>query len=310
MNEWSPEAVVVGAACLDIKGRVPGRVHPGTSNPGSVRITVGGVARNIAENLARLGTRTSLLAVVARDAFGHQIVKHTGAAGVDISQVLFSHKQHSSAYLAIVDGEGNLTGAVDDTSLISELSARYVYDRRRLFRAACMVVVDANTPVQTAETVIRLARSYDVPLCLDPVSFDLAQRYRDHVTRFQLLTCGGMEAGALFGRPVTSRREAAVVARGLVAAGMGVVLINLGPAGVVYASAENNGYVPAIQCEIVDPTGAADALTAAVIHGLVNGIPLDEAVWLGVSAATLTLQSEETVRGDLSLDLLYQQLVS
>jgi len=310
MSEWAPEVVVIGAACLDIKGRIPGQVHQGTSNPGNVRITVGGVARNIAENLARLGTRATLLAVVARDPFGHQIVKHTGAAGVDVSQVLFSREQHSSAYLAVVDGEGSLTAAVDDTALISELTARYVYDRRRLFRGARMVVVDANTPVQTTETVIRLARTYNVPLCLDPVSFDLAQRYRDQVTNFQLLTCGGMEAGALFGRPVTCRREAAAVARGLVAAGMSVVLINLGPAGVVYASTENNGYAPAIQCEIVDPTGAADALTATVIYGLVNGISLDEAVWLGVSAATLTLQSEETVRCDLSLDLLYQQLVS
>jgi len=310
MSDWVPQVVVVGLACLDIKGHVLGRIQPRTSTSGEVRIAVGGVARNIAENLARLGTHTALVAVVARDAFGHQVVKHTSSAGVDVSQVLFAREQRTASYMALLDDEGNLAAAVDDTAIISELTPRYVYDRRRLFRSARMVVVDANTPVDTAETVIRLAQKYNVQLCLDPVSVDLAPRYRDHLEYFHLLAAGAMEAAALTGKSITSRRSAADAARHLVSAGVEVVIINLGRDGVIYATTEYNGYVPAVRCQVVDQTGAADALTAAVIYGLVNAIPLDEAVWLGVSAAALTLQSMETVRSDLSLDLLYQQLVS
>jgi pseudouridine kinase len=307
MSDWAPQVVVVGLACLDIKGHVFEKIQPRTSASGEVRISVGGVARNIAENLARLGTHTALVAVVARDAFGHQVVKHTSSAGVDVSQVLFAREQRTASYLALLDDEGNLAAAVDDTAIISELTPRYVYDRRRLFRSARMVVVDANTPVDTAETVIRLAQKYDARLCLDPVSVDLAARYRDHLEHFHLLAAGAMEAAALTGKSISSRRSAADAARQLVGAGVEVVIINLGRDGVVYATTEYNGYVPAVRCQVVDQTGAADALTAAVIYGLVNGIPLDEAVWLGVSAAALTLQSMETVRGDLSLDLLYRQ---
>ncbi len=310
MSEWLPEVVVIGAACLDIKGRVAGQIHPGTSNPGQVRITVGGVARNIAENLARLGRHTALLAAVARDPFGHQIVKHTGSAGVDVSQVLFCREGRTGSYLALSDGQGNLAAGVDDTAIIAELTPRYVYERRRLFREARMVVVDANTPQITVETVVRTAGRYSVPVCLDPVSYELAQRYRDQLASFYLLAAGSVEAEALLGRPVTSRREAAHAARQLVAAGVQVAIISLRNEGVVYASREMNGFVPEVRCEVVDPTGAADALTAAVIYGLVNQMPLDEAVWLGVSAAALTLQSMETVRSDLSLDLLYARLVS
>lgn len=309
MDDWQPEIVVIGAACLDIKGHVPGQFHPATSNPGRVRISVGGVARNIAENLARLGTRTALLAVVARDPFGHQVVKHTSAAGVDVSQVLFARDQRTAAYVALLDGEGNLVSAVDDSSIITLLTPRYVYDRRRFFRGARMVVIDANTPLETAETAIRLARRYGSRLCLDPVSLELAQRYRPLLPQFDLLAAGSVEAEALTGRPVTSRRTAAAAARQLVASGVAVVLISLHNEGVVYATAEDNGYVPAVRGEIVDTTGAADAMTAAVIYGLVNDIPLDESVWLGVSASALTMRSMETVCSDLSLDLLYQQLV-
>ena len=309
MDDWAPEVVVIGAACLDIKGHVAGQFYPATSNPGQVRISVGGVARNIAENLARLGTHTALMAVVARDPFGHQIVKHTSAAGVDVSQVLFARDERTAAYVALLDGEGNLTSAVDDSAIISILTPRYVYDRRRLFRRARMVVIDANTPIETAETAIRQAKKHGCQLCLDPVSVELAPRYRSLLPHFDLLAAGGVEAEALTGRPVTSRRTASDAARQLVGAGVAVVLISLRNEGVVYATAEDNGYIPAVRGEVVDTTGAADALTAAVIYGLVNGIPLDESVWLGVSASALTMRSMDTVCGDLSLDLLYQQLV-
>lgn len=310
MDSWNPEIVVIGAACLDIKGHVAGPIHPATSNPGRVRITVGGVARNIAENLARLGLRTALLTVVARDPFGHQVVKHTGRAGVDVSQVLFLRSQRTASYVALVDGEGNLSAAVDDTAILSELTPRYIYDRRRLFRQARMVVVDANTPRPAVETALRLARKYGVPFCLDPVSFELARRYRDHLGHIYLLAAGAVEAEALTGLTISSPQEAADAARQLVSAGVEVVVISLGQQGVAYASREQNGYVPAMRAEVVDPTGAADAQTAAIIYGLVNRFPLDEAVWLGASAAALTAQSPETVRSDLCLELLYQRLVS
>jgi pseudouridine kinase len=79
-------------------------------------------------------------------------------------------------------------------------------------------------------------------------------------------------------------------------------------AGVSYASAESSGHVRALQVEVVDPTGAGDALSAAVIFGLLNEIPLDESVRLGVSAAALTLRTRGSVAPELSLELLYEQL--
>lgn len=309
MGDWLPQVVVIGAACLDVKGHVPGHIQPATSNPGQVRVTVGGVARNVAENLARLGTPTALLAVVGRDPYGHEIVKHTGAAGVDVSAVLFLRGQRTASYVALIDGEGNLAAAVDDTSIFAELTPRYIYGHRGLFRQARMAVVDANTPLDTFATIRRVAGRYQVPICLDTVSLELARHYQDGLQHLQLLACGAGEAEVLTGRAVASRRQAAAAARALVAAGAQVVIISLGLEGVVYASTEHNGHVPAIPGDVIDSTGVSEALTATVIYGLVNRIALDEAVWLGVAAAALTAQSLETVRNDLSLDLLYQRLV-
>ena len=46
---------VVGGANMDIGGFPSAALVPGDSNPGQVRMSVGGVGRNIAENAARLG---------------------------------------------------------------------------------------------------------------------------------------------------------------------------------------------------------------------------------------------------------------
>jgi pseudouridine kinase len=78
---------------------------------------------------------------------------------------------------------------------------------------------------------------------------------------------------------------------------------------VVYATSETSGHVPAIRTKIIDPTGAGDALTATMIFSILNNIPLDDAVRLGVTAATLTLQHRSTVIPDLSLEMLYDNLV-
>ena len=67
MPTAAPVVVVVGGAVLDQKLRTRDAPVLGTSNPGVSEAGVGGVGRNIAENLARLGTSTVLVAPVGDD---------------------------------------------------------------------------------------------------------------------------------------------------------------------------------------------------------------------------------------------------
>jgi pseudouridine kinase len=95
----------------------------------------------------------------------------------------------------------------------------------------------------------------------------------------------------------------------LVARGVEIAIITLAEEGLCYATSRQSGYIPAIRCEVVDYTGAGDALTASVVYGLVNQFSIDEAMRLGVSAATLTLKCADSVCPDLSLERVYDQLV-
>ena len=111
----APEVVVVGVACLDVKGRLGGEIVAGTSNAGTVRMSIGGCARNVAENLARLGLRTTLLSVVCQDDFGRTIVRQTERAGVDTDHVLITCERRSAAYMALLGAQGDLLLGIDDT---------------------------------------------------------------------------------------------------------------------------------------------------------------------------------------------------
>jgi len=309
----SPEStapiLVIGASSLDVKGRTLQPLDVGTSNQGLIRSSMGGVARNIAENLARLGLPTILLSAVGADGTGRRLLSHAADSGIDTCQVLVDPECGTGSYLAILDHQGGMYVSIDDMAILNRITPRYVNDRRRLFRDARMVVIDANLPPETLKTVFRLARRYRLAVCADPTSRNLASRLRPYLDQLQMVTPNTAEAEALLGRgPIDGRNEAIAAAKQLVARGVEIAVITLAEMGVCYATSHESGHVPALDIDIVDLTGAGDALSAAVIFGLLEEIPVGEAIRLGVSAAALTLQSRETVCPDLSLENLYDQL--
>jgi pseudouridine kinase len=173
------------------------------------------------------------------------------------------------------------------------------------------VFIDANLPKATLRKIFSKARLARIPVCADPTSTGLATRLSPFIERLSLITPNGEEAGVLCDRVIENNQpqDAIEAAKCLVVQGLDIVLVSLGEFGVVYATSETSGYIPAIRTTVIDPTGAGDALNAAVIYGLLNQIPLDDAVRLGVTAASLTLRHRGTVVSDLTLEMLYDQLV-
>ncbi len=312
MTDHAPQRVlVIGAAGLDIKGRAFGPLLPGTSNAGRVQHSLGGVARNVAENLARLDVAVTLLSAVGDDAAGRQILEQAAGCGVDASPSLVVPGGRTGAYLAVLDERGNLSVAIDDMSLVEAITPRYLNDRRRLFADASMVAIDANLSPAALSTIFSLAAKYHAPVCADPTSTALADRLGPYLRQLHLIAPNVAEAAVLAGQPAARTRDEALdVARHLVSLGVDFAILTLAGEGSAYATSEESGLVPAMRVDIVDPSGAGDALTAATIFATLNDIPTDEAVRLGIAAATLTLQSKESVHPELSLEKLYAQLAA
>lgn len=309
---YNPEkpVLVIGAAGVDLVGRLKDDLLPYTSNPARIRSSFGGVGRNVAENLARLGQPVTLLTAVGQDHAGDQLLEGVAEAGVDVSHVLRSPEQPTGTYLAVVNPDGAMQFGLDDMRAIAALSAEHVRSHAGLFEQASLVFVDANLPKETLRAVMAQARKAGLPICADPTSQALAERLKPYLPRLRLVAPNAAEAAILCGYDfeVTGRRKALAAAKCLVGQGVDIAIIALAEAGVCYATSATSGHIPAMRTEILDPTGAGDALTATVLFALLNHIPIDDAVRLGVAAASLTLRYRGAVVPDLSLETLYEIL--
>ena len=302
--------LVIGSAGTDLIGRARDHLHAGTSNPGQMRVSQGGVARNVAEDLARLGMDVILVTAVGDDAQGQGLLAQAREAGINTDYCLTVKGQATGTYLAILDQEGTLHLAMDDMTVIEAVTPAYLRRHRALFQEAAAVFVDCNLPPSTLATAISAAKKAGVPVAADPTSVSLAQRLAPHLADLWLIIPNESEAGTLCPHPVlhADRNRAIDAARHLVSQGVEIAIIAMAEFGVGYATAHSSGHIPALKTEVVDPTGAGDAMTAAVIFALLNEIPIDEAIRLGASAAALTLQHRGSVVPGLSLELLYDQL--
>jgi pseudouridine kinase len=303
--------LVIGACGVDIVGRLKGELRSESSTPAQIRSTFGGVARNVAENLARLGQPVNIISAVGEDDAGERLVADLQAAGINTDAVLRTDQQPTGTYLALVNQSGALQFAIEDMHTPSVLNAHYIRAQAHLFDEASVLFLDANLPKEALRTAVSLARQRRLPICADPTSILLAGKLETYLRHLYLITPNNAEAAIYCDptRPITTRRQALEAAKHLVSHGVEIAIITLGEQGLCYATSEISGHIPAIRTEIVDPTGAGDALSATVIFALLNDIPLDDAVRLGVSAASLTLQYRGAVAPDLSLEKLYDHLV-
>ncbi len=302
--------LVIGSTGLDIIGKSTGPLIKGTSNPGTFRMAPGGVARNVAENLARLGMEAILITAVGDDAEGRSLLEQAADAGINIEHALTIPDQMTGAYLAVLDDRGNLYHGIDDMRVVNSISSAHLRGCKQLFKQASAIFIDANLPKKTLQTAIILANRAGVPIAADPTSASLAPNLKPHLESLWLITTNETEAEALCPEsvPHAHPQKAIAAAKYLTSCGVDIAIVTMAEFGLGYATAYQSGHVPAIYTEITDPTGAGDALTACVIFALLNDIPLDEAVRLGVSSAALTLNTVGNVVPNLSLELLYDQL--
>ena len=303
--------LIIGSSGLDIVGQHDLPLESGSSNPARVRPSFGGVSRNVAENLVRLGMNVKLITAVGDDPFGSLLLELITKLGVNVSACLTTPDYSTASYLAVLDRKRGLDFALDDMRIHTLITPDHVNKYAEWFDTACMVFIDTNLSPATLKTVFKIAKASNVRVCANTTARHLSKRLSPHLKHLHLVTGNNSELSELTGLSIaTNDRQAALEgARMLINAGTDIAVVTLGEHGVCYATSDTSGHIPAIRTNVFDPTGAGDALTAAIIFGILYGIPIDEAIGLGVSAASLTLRTPGSVMADLSLEKLYGELV-
>ena len=297
-----PAVVVIGGANMDVKARSARPAVAGTSNPGSGSIVPGGVARNIAENLARLGTRTHLVAAIGSDGLGEQVLAATSGAGVHVEHVRRTAGA-TGTYTAVLDASGELVVAVADMAATDGLSPEDVGRARDLIAAAGLVVLDGNLAPATLAFALDLATSAGVRVVLEPVSVPKAEGVAHLIEQQRPLfavTPNRDELAALTGLPTGTTRQLERAVAALHGRGVAHVWVRLGERGSLLSGVGEQTYLDAVPTDVLDVTGAGDAMLAAFCHALLDGDDPAAAAAFGHAAAALTVASAHTVRPDLT----------
>ncbi len=298
---------VVGAANIDIGGFPCGRIALQDSNPGRVVLSAGGVGRNIACNLARLGIETHLIAPLGTDAFADIVRADCARAGVDTDLCFTFPGTASSAYLFIADINGDMQLAVNDMDICLRMTPEALAARVDALNGMDAVVLDANLP---EATIAWLAGKLRPPLFADAVSAVKARRLLPALPRLYAIKPNALEAEALTGLPVHDRPSAEAAARRLVEMGVEGACITLGERGVCCANRHEARFMAGTPVQMTNATGAGDAFTSAMVWATLHGMDLFHAARAGMAAAALAVESEETVNPGMTAEAVRRRMES
>ena len=261
----------------------------GDSNPGRIQSAPGGVARNVAENLARLGQPVRLLSVVGDDALGQSLLDRTQSVGVDVSAVQTVAGGTTSTYLSIHNQQGEMEFAINDMALLEQLTPTLLQSQAAVLQAASAIVVDANLSDATLAHV--LGTDFGKPVFADAVSVAKCSRLKPWLTAVYLLKVNRLEAQALCGTVVHTPEDAWTACRSLQAPGCTPGRGQPGCRWGLLGGCRWRRRATARRhpVEVVNVSGAGDALLAGLVFGHAQGWALAASVVFAMACAELTL---------------------
>lgn len=300
MELAASRVICIGGAAVDRKYRALSSLRSATSNPVASERSFGGVARNVAENMARLGAQVSLISILGYDENGREMLDDLKRLGIDTRHMSSSETHSTAEYVAVLQPDGELAMGLADMAIFDEFGPALLQRMESDFGSG-WIFADCNLPAGTMHYLVDLSRRKALTLAIDAVSTPKVMRLAADLSGIGLLFLNLDEARALLDQSDASPEVAAAA---LLERGAERIVLTLGDKGLVAADGAGIRRIGSLSAQIVDATGAGDALIAATLVGLMGGHDLHEAARLGTAAAALTVESGASVRPDLSLALL------
>lgn len=296
----SRRIVCIGGAVFDRKYRAKKDIIAATSNPVNGFRSHGGVARNVTENLARLGVAVEFISIVGRDENGRSLLEHLSALGVDVGHAVTSDRASTAEYIAVLDPRNDLAVGLADMDIFELLLPALLEPAWPAISSADWVFADCNLPRETLGALIARKADAGFKLAVDAVSTPKSHKLRGQLAGIDLLFLNHDEADAILDIAPANRRPIGEAAARLLQAGAKAIVLTGGGSGYVVASADDVETMKPVPATPVDITGAGDAMIAGTLYRLLAGELVREASRTGALLATLTTESAFSVRPDLS----------
>ena len=290
--------LVVGAVFVDIKGFPSDLYIPEGRNVGRIEYIHGGVARNVAEDIANVGLKPTYLGIVDDTPLGKDVVEKLKKHEVN-TEYMLTIPDGMGTWLAVFDNNGDLAGSISKRPVLLPIYDLLMEKGDEIFEKIDSVVLEVDIDLPIVNKVIELAKKHNAKLFGLVSNMGIAIERRDLLQNFDCFICNQLEAGIFFADDYTekTREELQEILEVKVkAANIPSMIVTMGDKGSVYADLEgNSGVCNAKKVHVKDTTGAGDAFCAGVSIGLTHGKTMAESIEIGTTIAASVITSSENV---------------
>jgi len=297
---------VLGGTNMDIQGFPRNRLILKDSNPGEVKLSLGGVGRNISENMVKLGVDTKLISVVGGDVYGNKILEEARLIGLDMQDSLILKDQSTSTYLSMLDESGDMMVAIAHMDIFEKMTIEFIKSKKHLVENSRLCIIDTNIPKEVIEYV--LTNFKDTEFFLDTVSSTKAQKIKDLIGYFHTIKPNKIEAEMLSGIKIETKDDLRKAAEHFLNQGVKRVFITMGEEGTYYNDGQNENLIPTPTIKVVNATGAGDAFVAGLAYSYCNDFDLDYTTRFAMTASVLALSHENTINPNMSIENINKKM--
>ena len=270
------------------------------SNMGTVKMSLGGVGRNIGENMVRLGIDTKLISVLGDDIYGSKILEDSAVIGLDMKDCLILNGESTSTYLAILDETHDMSVAISSMDVYERMTVDFIKGKKHVIDNSELCVLDTNIPVDVIEHLLNNHRNTD--FFMDTVSTVKAERVKHLIGDIHTLKSNTIEAEAMTGIEINSEDGLKRNCEYLLNKGIKKVFITLGRNGVFYCDESEMNHIKASNVKPVNTTGAGDAFMAALVYSHLNNRNINESAVIATAASVVALSHENTINPNMSVE--------
>lgn len=296
---------VIGGVNIDITGTSDEPLVLSDSNPGTINISYGGVGRNIAENLVRLGVKVELLTALGDDAYAYELKNACEMTGIGMSNALMIPNQNTSIYLCINNNDGDMELAINDMKVYDLMTVDYIKSKMDIINNSAYVILETNIP---EEVIDYIGKYCTAPIIADPVSTKKAGKLEKILDRLFCIKPNMYEAEILSGVKITDYDSLTLAAKKLLDKGIENVFISLADDGVYYANEKKQGKTECWIGPVVNTTGCGDSFVAAITWGLLRKLDVNMVALAGTAASSITAAAQETISSDMTSEKLVEML--
>lgn len=290
--------LVVGAQNIDIFAQPTKELVQGDSNPAKIHMAFGGVGRNMAVNLKRLGHEVHFLSVFGDDDLSKTAMQNLDNLGIEITESLFLKNSGNSIYLGLMDQNNDLHLGFHEMKIIEKLDPEFLNPKMNYICDFNLVVIDNNL---TEESIAFLLNNLkDKVIAMDAVCAHKARKLKNHLHKISILKLNQLELDELSDLPSSKKQLEDLHLRGA----QTILLTNKEKESIV---SKSEGFIlqnPKKIQTVINATGAGDAFLSAYLHGHLLGKSEVDRLKMANFAARVTLGSEESTSIELCSEIL------